>query len=182
MNPRTRNRLWLLLIVALFAAPLLAAYLLNARGWRPAGMRNYGELVEPPRDLRAARFILADGSTLAWEDADWSWTLFALASPGCAAHCLTRLDELRRVRLTLNQNATRVRVVVLGVEPVPAAFAQLAPLQAARDADAHLAPLTPAQPDDVAAALVDPHGYLILRYAAGYDADRLRKDIARLLK
>jgi hypothetical protein len=182
MNPRNRKRLGLLLIVALFAAPLIAAYILNARGWRPAGLRNYGELVEPPQDLRAARFVLAEGRALAWEDADWSWTLFAVPGPGCAAHCIARLDELRRVRLTQNRNAARLRVVVLDAGLDPATLARLAPLAAAHDADARFASLRPAAGDDVAAALVDPHGYLILRYAAGYDANRLRKDIARLFK
>ena len=51
MTPRNRKRLGLVLLVALFLTPLLAAIVLNAVGWRPAGTRNYGELVEPPRPL-----------------------------------------------------------------------------------------------------------------------------------
>ena len=78
--------------------------MLNALGWRPSGMRNYGELIEPPQDLTAARFVLDDGKPLAWKDEDWSWTIFALTGPGCAEECLARIDELRRARLTLNQN------------------------------------------------------------------------------
>ena len=90
MKPRTRARLGLLLIVALFAAPLLTAYVLNANGWRPSGMRNYGTLIEPPRDLTAARFVYADdGKPLAWKDQNWSWTIFAL--PG--AHCAHPHDD-----------------------------------------------------------------------------------------
>jgi hypothetical protein len=30
--------------------------------------------------------------------------------------------------------------------------------------------------------LVDPRGFLILRYPAGYDGNLLRKDLARLIK
>src|SRR5579885_2733225 len=69
MNPRRRNRLVLVLIVLLFAAPLVAAFLLRAGDWRPARTVANGVLVEPPRDLTAVAVTLADGSRLAWRDA-----------------------------------------------------------------------------------------------------------------
>jgi hypothetical protein len=182
MTPDNRRRLGLILIVLLFAAPIAIAYILNAAGWRPSGMRNYGSLIEPPQDLTTARFVLDDGKPLAWQDDEWSWTLIALTGPGCAKKCLDRLDELRRARLTLNQNARRVRVVVLDDALPETAIAPLKPVQRAHDVDAKLATMRPARSDDVAVVLVDPHGFLILSYPAGYDANLLRKDLARLIK
>ena len=182
MTPDNRKRIGLILIVALFATPIVIAYLLNAAGWRPTAMRNYGTLIEPPRDLTQARFVLADGQALPWKDADWSWTLFALPGPDCAKRCLERIDELRRARLTLNQNAHRVRIVVLDASLAADALAPLKPAEAAHDVDAKLADLSPATPDDVAVALVDPHGFLILHYPAKYNGNLLRKDLARLIK
>ncbi|GAA0717631.1 hypothetical protein [Dokdonella soli] len=182
MTPDTRKRIGLVLIMLLFAAPLLTAYVLNAVGWRPAGTRNYGEMIEPPQDLTAARFVLADGRPLQWKDADWSWTVFALTGPGCAQQCIARIDELRRARLTLNQNAYRVRVVVLDDSLPAATLAALSPVEVARDADAKLAGLRPTAADQVAVAFADPHGFLVLRYAVGYDANKLRKDLAKLVK
>lgn len=182
MTPRTRNRIGLLLIIALFAAPLLTAYFLNAKGWRPSGMRNYGTLVEPPRDLTPARFIYADdGKPLAWKDENWSWTIFALPGPHCAQACLSRLDELRRARLTLNQNTFRVRIVVLGELPADA-LARVAPVRAAQDADGALASMHPQGDDEVAVVFADPHGFLVLSYPVGYDANKLRKDLERAIK
>ena len=182
MTPQTRKRIGLVLIVLLFAAPIVTAYVLNAVGWRPSGMRNYGTLIEPPEDLTAARFTLDDGKQLAWKDEDWSWTLIALPGPDCAAKCLARIDELRRARLTLNQNAYRVRVVVLDANVPTSAIEAMKPLERARDADEKLAKYRPATRDDVAAVLVDPHGFLILSYPAGYDGNLLKKDLARLIK
>lgn len=182
MTPDNRKRLGLVLIVLLFAAPILTAYVLNATGWRPAGMRNYGTLVEPPQNLSGARFLLDDGKPLAWEDDEWSWTLIALTGPACTEKCIAQLDELRRARLTLNQNARRVRVVVLDAALSDAALGPLKPLARARDADEKLAPYRPANADDVALVLVDPHGFLILTYPVGYDANLMRKDLARLVK
>ena len=58
MTPDNRKRVGLILIVLLFAAPILIAYVLNAAGWRPSGMRNYGTMIDPPRDLTQAHFVL----------------------------------------------------------------------------------------------------------------------------
>ena len=183
MTPDNRKRLGLILIVALFAAPIVIAYLLNAAGWRPSGMRNYGTLIEPPQDLTAARFVLDDGKPLAWKDDDWSWTLFALTGPDCAKKCLARIDELRRARLTLNQNAHRVRVVVLDATLAARRARAARSRCSARAMPTRNSPTcAPRQPDDVAAVLVDPHGFLILSYPAGYDGNLLRKDLARLIK
>jgi hypothetical protein len=182
MTPRMRNRIGLILILLLFAAPLVTAYVLNAFGWRPSGMRNYGELIKPPQDLTGAHFVLADGSSLEWKNEDWSWTIFAIPGPGCAHKCLARIDELRRARLTLNQNTFRVRIVVLDDSLTTEALAPLAPAVRARDADAQLIHLHPAEPDSVAVAFADPHGFLVLRYPVGYDGSLLRKDLARVIK
>jgi hypothetical protein len=165
MKQENRKRIALLLIIALFLAPVVVAYVLNENGWRPAGTRNYGTLIEPPQDLGTAHF-----------------TLFALTGPNCAEKCLARIDELRRARLTLNQNAYRVRVVVLDEALDPARLAALKPVALARDTDARLAGLRPAGADEVTVALADPHGFLVLRYGAGYDGNLLRKDLARLVK
>lgn len=182
MAPAQRKPIGLILILLLFAAPFSAAWLLNASGWRPVGTRNYGVLIAPPENLSAARFVLADGQTLKWKDPSWTWTMFALAGPNCAANCLARIDELRRVRLTLNQNAYRARVVVVGASPDAAALAALEPVQIATDADAKLANLRPSAPDQVAVAFADPNGLLVLRYPVGYEGTPLSKDLARLIK
>lgn len=182
MTPQTRKRIGLILIMLLFAAPLITAFVLNAVGWRPAGTRNYGELIQPPVDLSGARFVLAGGKPLQWKDEDWSWTIFALTGPGCAQKCLERIDELRRARLTLNQNSFRVRVIVLDDSLPAEKLAALSPVTTAQDADAKLTSLRPSAADDVAVAFADPHGFLVLRYPIGYDANKLRKDLARLVK
>ncbi len=181
MTPRSRQRLRLVLVLLLFAIPLLAAIVLHALDWRPPGTRNHGELIEPPRDLTHARFLLEDGTPLAWRDADWSWTVFAIAGPDCAQACLARIDELRRVRVSLNENAPRVRVLVVGTTLPAAMRAALSPVAMVDDADARLADLRPSA-GELAAALADPHGFLVMHYAPGYDASGLRKDLSRLVK
>ena len=107
MDTRNRNRLVLIAIVLLFAAPLAAALLLNVAGWRPASTRNSGTLVQPPLDVGSVPVTLADGAKLVWRDPQWHWTLLALPNGECAQACQTRLAELVRLRITLNRNAER---------------------------------------------------------------------------
>ena len=49
---RDRNRALLVLIVVLFLGSALVAGALRFSGWRPTGMQNKGELLDPPADAR----------------------------------------------------------------------------------------------------------------------------------
>ena len=52
-DARSRTQFWIL--VAVFFAPLLLAFILyyGVEGWRPAGSTNHGDLIDPPRPLPA---------------------------------------------------------------------------------------------------------------------------------
>ena len=180
MDTRNRNRLVLIAIVLLFAAPLAAALLLNVAGWRPASTRNSGTLVQPPLDVGSVPVTLADGAKLVWRDPQWHWTLLALPNGECAQACQTRLAELVRLRITLNRNAERLRIVYLGA-PLPSVAPDAAPLLAGKDDSGALAVYRPAAPGELALALVDPNGLLMMRYAAGYDAALLRGDVVKVV-
>ena len=181
MNSRNRNRLLFVAIVLVFAAPMIAAWLLNASGWRPANTRNSGTLVEPPLDIGATPVTLGDGSKLDWKDRQWHWTLLALPAGDCAQACQTRLAELLRLRITLGRNAERLRVVYLGAALAADIVAASVPLQIGRDDSGALAAYRPATAGALALALVDPNGLLMMRYDAGYDAAKLRADIVKVV-
>jgi hypothetical protein len=181
VDSRNRNRLVLIAIVLMFAAPIAVALLLNAAGWRPANTRKSGMLVQPPVDIGNVSVTLAEGSKLVWRDPQWHWTLLALPNGECAPACQTRLAELVRLRITLNRNAERLRIVYLGVALPASASAAAAPLLAGNDDNGALAAYRAGNPGELALALVDPNGLLMMRYAAGYDAALLRGDIVKVV-
>ena len=181
MNSRTKNRLILVLVVLVFAAPLLVAYVMNREGWRPQQTRNSGTLVEPPRDVSAVPVTLTGGAKLAWRDPQWHWTLLALPGAQCAARCQARLDEALRMYITLGRNAERLRPVYLGPALPSEYLAARAALQSGQDDSDALAEYRAQGEDALALALVDPNGLLMLRYPQGYDAQGLRSDIQKLL-
>ena len=180
MDSRNKNRLVLLLVVAVFAMPLAAAFLLRYSDWRPHHTTSSGTLVDPPRDLSGVTLTLVDGGTFDWRDPRFRWTLLALPGARCAAACRERLDEALRMRITLGRNAERLRVLYVGPVLGPEFVAQRAPLQAAAGSEAFARER--ARGDDaLALALVDPNGRMMLAYSDGYSAQGLRRDVMKVL-
>ena len=77
---RKRNRMMLLAIFALFFGSLFFAGVLRFSGWRPAGMKNKGELLQPPADLRGLTPKLLDGTPYTWAPINRVWRV-AVAPP-----------------------------------------------------------------------------------------------------
>lgn len=181
MKKSNRGRLALVGIVAVFVIPLIAAFLLRGSDWQPARTVQSGILVQPQRDVSAAPVTLADGSRYAWQDAQYRWTLVMLPGAECAQNCQTRLDEALRMRVTLGRNTDRLRVLYLGAALPQDFVAARAPLAAGLDDSGAFAFARAQGGDDLALALVDPRGQLMLRYADGYSAQGLRRDVTKIL-
>ncbi len=71
---------------------------------------------------------------------------------------------------------------VLGSDVDAAALKAIEPVRVARDVDGKLASLHPGGEDEVVVYFADPHGFLVLAYPLGYDANLLRKDLQRAIK
>jgi hypothetical protein len=181
MKTQKKNRLALIAVLLVFAAPLAVAWWLSSTGWHPQQTRSSGTLVDPPRDLSAVAVALADGSVLSWRDPQYRWTLLALPGAQCATACRERMDEALRMRITLGKNTDRLRIVYIGAG-LPADFvAARAPLLTGRNGNDAFAAERASGEDSLALALVDPRGLLMLRYADGYSAQGLRSDIQKVI-
>lgn len=182
MQTRNRKRLQLILIASLFLIPMLVAAVLTFSGWVP-GTRSYGTGIVPQRTLDAVEVRLADGGTLVWRDPDWRWSLVALAGPNCAEGCLQQLDWLERARLSLNQNADRVRLVYIGAAPEASAVERLKQHWTfGEDTTGGLREWTPTRADGLSVLLVKPDAVALTWYADGFDPNGLRKDLKKVLK
>ncbi len=178
MTSRTRSRWILLLIAALFTAPFAIALYLHYAGWQPARTKNYGELLHPVRDLRDVRFTRADGSRFEFHHEDHVWRVLVAPPTDCGASCDQLADKLRRIWVGLGRKADDVQVLWVGAVSIPG-FRALIPLSADPPFAARLADT--AHADAIPVYIVDPTGYVILRYAPGFNPRDLRRDLAQLL-
>lgn len=178
---RNRNRLALLAIFALFFGGMLVAGLLRFSGWRPDGMKNHGELLDPPGDLRQVVPVQLDGSEYRWNPRDRMWRIVVVAPRGCAAPCARLSRDLELVRELFAQRADHVHLLWIG--DFPAEGLRTPALRQLRD-DAALRAALPRldDPKGMPVYVIDPNGFVILRYAPGFDPGHLRTDLSRLLK
>ncbi|MCC4615747.1 hypothetical protein LL972_06965 [Xanthomonas campestris pv. asclepiadis] len=176
-----RGRRMLIALAVLFFGSMLLAGVLRFSGWQPASMRNHGELLKPPADLRGLVPVRADGQPYAWTPAERVWRV-ALAPPAsCTQQCVTLAAELDKVWQLLGHRADKVEVLWIGTPP--AGLPPMPALRVLRD-DARLRQGLP-RADDAAGVpvyVIDPNGFVILRYAPGFDPAGLRADLVKLLK
>lgn len=179
MGPRGK----LLALASLFLLPVVASIL----AWKflaPAATANYGELLLPPAQVTRQPFERHEGGGFNFGDLGGKWVLVASDSGDCARACIDKLLVMRQVRLALGRNASRVeRVFVVDDLRRPAGAA----LEAFPGMVSAITPagmsLPPGAGNDRAHIyLVDPHGNVMMRWAATADGKHLLSDLQRLLK
>jgi len=181
---RRRNRGMLVALFVMFFGGMLLAGLLRFSGWRPEGSKNRGELLQPYGDLRKHTPGMAGGGHYAWTDSPRTWRIVTAPS-GCdatrAAACAQLLQGLDTVWRLAGKDADRVHV--LWAAATPAGTTLPAHVRQLRMDDRLRAELVnPNGNTGDAAWLVDPNGFVVLRYPPGFDPGDLRTDLARLLK
>lgn len=196
-----RNRTLLLAIAAIFFGGMLLAGALRFSGWRPSGLKNHGELLQPPVDLRARVPTLADGQEYRWQPAARVWRILVAPPARCAQACTKIADDVDLVWRLMGTDADRVHILWLcpmaGCVPPPPlrddpSLRVLRPDPRLRTAlprnDAEPAeqvehkPVAATSADTIPIYVIDPNGFAILRYPPGSDPGGLRADLARLLK
>lgn len=193
-NARNRNRGMLIAIVVLFFGSMLVAGILRFSGWTPEGRKNHGVLLDPPADLRSVVPSLADGGEYQWNPDARTWRIAVAPPADCGAACGTLAEQLDTVWRLFGKDADRVHLLwVCGtagcmppdgaprprtlhlLQPDPRLLAALPPVEGATTGDHATRGAVPVY-------VIDPNGFVILRYAPGFDPVGLRADMAKLLK
>jgi hypothetical protein len=181
MNAERRSRKTLVLIGLCFAAPMLVSLILTRAGWMPSGRKNYGELLSPPMPLINAPLI--DGTTFTWKTPEWYWTLLVRVPNDCVAACREHLDLLPNLRDALARDATKLRIALADSMPEGALLIkEHGVYRLAEPVDINVDNAMPKPSNYPQLALVDPNGYVIMRYPEQADLSKVRKDLAKLLK
>lgn len=182
---KRHGRGMLLLLLAMFALPLLIVVAMYQFQWRPGGASN-GQLISPPLALQLVEMQTLNGNRFGAAQWKSKWSMVYVSQQGCDAACETQVHDLRQVHVSLNKEIGRVQRILLITSD---------------GKDERLAEIQKQYPDLVILAgpdvaklagqfgsdghagtyLVDPLGNLMMRYPPGYEAKGLRKDLMRLL-
>lgn len=181
-----RNRLLLLAIFALFFGSLLLAGALRFSGWRPSGSKANGELLQPLGDLRAVTPQLTDGGIYHWNPADRIWRIAVVPPANCTTACVKLAHQIDTVWQLMGQSADHVQILWIGEPPQGVhrggALRIVNPSPALRAGFPRIDPAVGENPRGIAVYVIDPNGFVMLRYAPGFDPAGLRTDLAKLTK
>jgi len=174
----------LALVVGLLALPFAIAAGLYFVGWQPERTGNHGQLVNPPVPLPVSGLKTSDGRPLATAELQGKWLLLLNGNGQCAADCVQRIDEMRRIQVSLNKDMGRLRRVVLTdqlADPEFAAAVQRQPDLVLAEAPPHWLPGS-GERAGYHLHIIDPQGSLIMDYPTDIAAKNVRGDLERLLK
>jgi hypothetical protein len=196
-EPRVRARMSLLLLLVLFAAPVVLAWLAFYvfPEWRPSATANHGELIEPLRPLPPFQLETLAGKSVDESFVRGKWTLVYLMQGACTRPCVDQLFRLRQVRLAQGKNIDRVQRLILwdttGVSPAKQAEldrhfpGQVLLSLEGRQSQALLNAFALDGQDPLQTGrvyLADPLGNLMMSYGAEADPRGMIEDLERLLK
>ena len=183
-NVAQRNfRINLVLIFAVFAVPLIAAYL-SFYVWPPQSRLNYGQLIEP-KTLPDAALRDADGKPFSLTTLRGKWIVLSVDSVDCDALCDQKLFLMRQTRISMTKEMNRIERVLLlrGDAKASAELVKKYPgmhiLSGASESLLETFPAGPNIADHI--YLIDPVGQVMMRYVKNPDATGIRRDLMRLL-
>jgi len=191
---RRRQRIKLLLILLVCAAPVIAsclAYYVVP----PAGRTNYGDLIEPQRPLPALTLRLdgdgdggGGGERFDVGTLRGQWLMVQIDSGACDPACRDKLLMMRQQRTMTGKDRDRIERVWLITDAAPVAaetareYEGTLMLRADRaELDRLFPPAAGGRVEDHI-FLVDPVGNLMMRLPRDADANKVKRDIAKLLK
>jgi hypothetical protein len=184
VEDRRRGRRTAFVILALCAAPTVAAWLVYFV-WQPQSRLNYGELIEA-RAISDPDLRRLDGSPLRLSQLRGRWVLLQIDSGACAEGCGKKLLYMRQARLAQGKEAERIERMWLLADAAPPNAELLRDHEGLRVARApgrpFLAEFPAARSPSDHIYLLDPLGNLMLRFPSDPDAQRMAKDITRLLR
>jgi hypothetical protein len=170
---QAKGRRTLILIMLLFSLPIAGAMYMYYSGTAvPITSTVKGNLISPPRLLPEKSFRKV-------------WSLVVVADQECDSTCLSSLEHIRQIRLSLGPKMTRMQTLYL-----PGAATAIRP-----ELSTEHPKLIVVQPENSTSTralignfengevfMVDPLGNLMMSYPAGSDMGDIRKDVAHLLK
>ena len=185
----SRQQYTLLGIFALFLGPVILVILMRSSWWgyQPDGLKNHGQLVQPPMPL-----VLNQADIL-----DHRWVILYVLQADCDQVCIDQITSLRQIHLAAGRNREHLAVALLSkTSPEPTQRATLDAIYtdftwltdeggvALTSLDAVNKKLMQITPQAITAHtyILDPMLNVILAYTTDANPNDIHKDLKHLLK
>jgi len=182
------NRVQLILVLFVFAAPIAGAFL-----YKPKAFSNYGDIYTPVRPVDNL-LMTGKGGEVELDSMRRQWILLVTANGTCDSACEENILKVRQLRFMQNNNMVRIRTVFLHIN-LPAAIsddlaAKYSPIESysaqADDYEKWIPVLelenAPVEAQRNRVYIIDPAGNLMMSYPAAAEPKQIQKDLKRLLK
>ncbi len=188
------NRRTLIFVMAIFALPVIASMLLYLTGWKPSATVNYGQLIQPARQIGDETLTTLDGKSVQLKALHGKWTMVYFGSSSCSEACMKNLYYMRQVHAAQGKEVDRLQRVFIVTDTQATTtlksklveYPDMFVWKAENTVMADLAKRFEFKSEQLAENhgiyLVDPQGNLMMHYAPGSDPAGMRKDMVRLLK
>jgi cytochrome oxidase Cu insertion factor (SCO1/SenC/PrrC family) len=187
-NQTTRGRWKLLMVLAVCASPMIASYF-TYYVIKPEGKTNYGEILDPRQfPVPQLNAVNAEGKNQELSSLKGKWLMLQIDRGSCATACQKKLYDMRQLRTAQGKEKERIQRVWLITDdtPVEEKLKQgIAGTELLKVAPSLLEKWLPVEQgasiyDHI--YLIDPLGNLMMRYPKDADANKIKKDLSKLLK
>ncbi|MFZ6872105.1 SCO family protein [Undibacterium sp. Di27W] len=188
----SHGRWKLILVLAVCAAPMIFSYLAYYV-IKPEGRTNYGTILDPrlyPMPRLAGHLLGAAASDPATglEAYQGKWLMLQVDSGACADVCQKRMYDIRQLRTAQGKEMDRIERVWLITDDTPIDTMLIRQHDGARMLKMDAAALKAWLPTESETQisdhiyLIDPRGNLMMRYPKNADANKIKKDLSKLLR
>lgn len=185
---QNRGRWKLFLVLAICASPLIASYL-TYYVIKPQSRTNYGALIDPrAHPIPALGATTMDGKPIALDAYRGKWIMLQVDQSDCAQSCQKKLHDMRQLRLAQGKDMERVERVWLITDDKPLETMLMREYDGThmlRASPERLKAWLPTEGTTTPADhiyMIDPLGNLMMRFPKDADPNRIKKDLAKLLK
>lgn len=201
---KKRGRWWLFAVLAVCAAPMTASYI-TYYIIKPEGRTNYGTILDPrkyptpvsmsqpqPQSLPLEEVKTTDSTIdskkMSLEALKGKWLMLQVDSAACATACQKKQYDIRQLRIAQGKSTDRVERVWLTTDSLNVDPKLLVGIDGTHIIKADPAILEKWLPVDAGTKiedhiyLIDPLGNLMMRFPKDADANKVKKDLSKLLK
>lgn len=182
------NRVQLLAILVVFAAPIIGAFL-----YQPSEFNNYGDIYRPARPVENLSLQTSDGQ-MEMDSLRRQWVFLVVANGECDEDCENNILKMRQLRFMQNNDMVRIRTLFVHTNMNAGIVSDLAakyrPIEVGAADAAELREWSkvlklenaPKAAEKDRFYIIDPAGNLMMSYPPTADPNLMKKDIKRLLK